>query len=190
MEAQRQASQAAITSALQSVAGIELPIDSWVRAVDFKYSLQPLSTKGSVAGVGGRFNYGGNIDPWKYPPFNALYLGEDEETAYREKFGLARSKRVAGLQPHELALRKPNYVIVRVRGLASNIFDLTEKNVEPFIDAVSRLILFDSTKGDKRCLALFPQQLEGSTSFIELADEAPVECVHRRIDGVSWRDYV
>ena len=42
-------------------------------------------------------------------------------------------------------------------------------------------ILYRSTKGSGRCLAVFPEQL-ASGSFVELADAAPVAVQHTRLD--------
>lgn len=254
LEAQRRAFISAIVGALQLARPLELRFDDWVRIVDYRYSLDPLSAKGSTTGVGGRFNYGANIDPMSFPPFSALYLAQTEATAYREKFGLEQGARVEGLEAHELALRKNNFTVVRVRGAVSNIFDLTDaQNVKPFVKAISsftiktkmgrmpwaakmgtlnpivdietfyrsvyhsawegwprqhsipangqefgRLVLeagfegirYDSTKGDGQCLVLFPRQLTGSSSYVELAGDVPPECVQRRLDASTWKTLV
>src|SRR5687767_8560497 len=57
--------------------------DDWQRAVKFKYSLDPLSVKGSLSDPGGRFNIGA-IDTTRFPPFPALYLASDKDTALQE----------------------------------------------------------------------------------------------------------
>jgi hypothetical protein len=45
-------------------------------------------------------------------------------------------------------------------------------------------ILYRSTKGSKRCLAVFPDALT-SGSFVELADPAPSAVRHTRLDVES-----
>ena len=54
---------------------------NWQRAVKYKYSLVPLSAKGSLADPGGRFNVGA-IDASRFPMFAALYLASDKKTAF------------------------------------------------------------------------------------------------------------
>ena len=48
-------------------------------------------------------------------------------------------------------------------------------------------ILYQSTKGPGRCVAVFPDRLH-NTSFVELADAAPPEVRHRRSDADSAID--
>ncbi len=76
---------------------------AWQRAVKYKYSLAPLSTKGSLVDPGGRFNIGA-IDPSRFPLFPALYLASDKKTALAELLG--RDGPVDSLTPEELALTK------------------------------------------------------------------------------------
>jgi hypothetical protein len=58
----------------------------WQRIVRYKYSLVPLSTKGSLVDPGGRFNVG-DIDRARYPAFPALYIASDKGTALAEVLG-------------------------------------------------------------------------------------------------------
>lgn len=51
-------------------------------------------------------------------------------------------------------------------------------------------IRYDSTKGDGQCLVLFPRQLTGSSSYVELAGDVPPECVQRRLDASTWKTLV
>lgn len=55
----------------------------WQRVVRFKYSVEPLSLTGSLMDPGGRFNIG-DINPAHFPPFPALYIASDKETATQE----------------------------------------------------------------------------------------------------------
>ena len=50
------------------------------------------------------FSPGNDLDPDTLSPFPALYLAQDAETAFREKFQLPSTGRVDGLRPEELAL--------------------------------------------------------------------------------------
>lgn len=57
--------------------------DGWQRQVKYKYSLTPLSPRGSLFEPGGRFNIP-NMNPEQIPPFPALYIGEDKQTTLQE----------------------------------------------------------------------------------------------------------
>lgn len=48
-------------------------------------------------------------------------------------------------------------------------------------------ILYLSKFTGKKCLALFPKNFIGTSSFIELNDEVPHEKVPKRIDATNWR---
>lgn len=63
----------ALKSSLREVAA-PFEFSAWQRAVKYRYSLAPLSTKGSLVDPGGRFNIGA-IDPSRFPLFPALLLG-------------------------------------------------------------------------------------------------------------------
>jgi hypothetical protein len=106
---------------------------NWQRAVKYKYSLDPLSAKGSLTDPGGRFNVG-RIDPVRYPVFAALYVASDKGTALAELLG--REENVASLTPEELALTKPASVtIVSVSGKLESVLDIRERStLTPFVN--------------------------------------------------------
>lgn len=92
----------------------------------YKYSDVPLSCVGSFKWVGGRFNYGVDIDETRFAPFPALYLAEDPETGFREMNGLVRETQRAGLTGKELTLCTESGIAwVPVRGKVYNVFDVT-----------------------------------------------------------------
>jgi len=98
----------------------------WQRAVKYKYSLNPLSTQGSLSDPGGRFNIG-TIDTTRYPPFSALYLASDKGTALAELLG--RDGGGGSLTPEELALTKAESVAaVSVSGILESALDIRERN--------------------------------------------------------------
>lgn len=101
----------------------------WQRVVDYKFSTDPLSAKGSILNdPGGRFNIG-NLDETRFPKFAALYFAEERETAYKEKFGLYREIKVSGLTADDLAFTNLNSVsIIVVRGELTGVLDLTNIN--------------------------------------------------------------
>ena len=131
LEGQRAARQKEIRAALQSVEAVRVPIDDWCRIANFKYALTALSPAGSLTHVGGRFNFGRDIDEARFPPFPALYIAEDFETAYREYHGLSKGATVGGLTPEELSLEKPgSFAVLKLEGFVSNVFDLTTVEFE------------------------------------------------------------
>ena len=97
----------------------------WQRIVTYSFSLEPLSTKGSILNdLGGRFNIG-DIDSTRFPRFGALYLAEDRETAFKEKFGLSQDEKHKGLTAEELSLTSNESIsIVNLRGEIFQVLDL------------------------------------------------------------------
>jgi len=101
----------------------------WQRAVKYKYCLEPLSLKGSLNDPGGRFNIGA-IDTARFPPFPALYLASDKNTALHELLGQVSGKENSELTPFEIALTAPDSVtIVRVNGELEQVLDLTAEGI-------------------------------------------------------------
>jgi hypothetical protein len=88
---------------------------------------------GSLTDVGGRFNVGRDVDKAMGNPWPALYLGENFETAFREKFQLTKLESVEGLCPEELALCGPDsFSKVLLDGSIERVFDL---NMSGILDA-------------------------------------------------------
>ncbi|MFM8901045.1 MAG: RES family NAD+ phosphorylase [Burkholderiales bacterium] len=126
-----------LIAALQQVPPISISGGSWCRIVSYRYSLQPLSCAGSLQSVGGRFNAGADLDETPLNPWPALYLAQDYETAFREKFQMPSDHVVEGLKPHELALEpgaSHSTVLLRVR--LNRVFDMTATNA---FDAVAQV---------------------------------------------------
>lgn len=125
LESLRAVHKEKITIALTSAQLSRLDVKGWIRIVDYKYSLEPLSAIGSLY-VSGRFNVGRDVDPDVFPAFPALYVAEDYDTAYAEKFTAGQQNLGSeGLAGHELALRKPaSFSSVAVKGVLYNVFDL------------------------------------------------------------------
>ena len=103
---QRKQIREGLNGALREAANA-FEFSGWQRVVKYRYSLDPLSTKGSLADPGGRFNVGA-IDPRRYPMFPALYLAADKGTALAEVLG--RDTSANSLTPEELALTKPDSI--------------------------------------------------------------------------------
>lgn len=125
LEPQRQRHHEAMITALQCVAPASLTFSRWTRLVTWRYSTNPLSAAGSLLGYGGRFNIGCDVDKTMRAPWPSLYLGENFETAYREKFQLDRGDRIDGLSPEELALHPGNsFTALCLDGQLERVFDV------------------------------------------------------------------
>lgn len=126
VEPARRRLRSRLLQALQQTGGLSIDIPNWARIVTYQYSLQPLSCAGSLQSVGGRFNAGYELDDNTLLPWPALYLAEDFETAFREKFQLASTDLTDGLKPNELALEHAvAHTTLFVSGHLANVFDMT-----------------------------------------------------------------
>ena len=144
-EALRATKRQELLDALQHVAPVDQNINGWARVVTYQYSLMPLSSRGSITGIGGRFNYGQDLDVTTLPLFNALYIASDVDTAYCEYFG---KQRVNGLSGFELSLQdEDSFSTFMLEGQVVNLFDLTNtKNLNPFIDIAKNFVLESELK--------------------------------------------
>lgn len=232
----------------------ELHFTGWLRIVDYQFSLEPLSCSGSLRSYGGRFNAGKEIDAGTLKPWSALYIAENFETAFREKFQIKSSDLVDGLTPDELALEPGNsHSNVSLEGKLFRVFDMTsEQSLKQIAQVLRRIkmparakelqkqlkiptatllmvstakqvydmalnnnwrtlpvqfglpakshdlaelvraagfeaILYQSTQGPGKCLAVFPDLLD-ERSYIEIIGEVPKELKHRRLDSSSAKD--
>ena len=249
LEPRRQADEGRLLDALRSRALTRFTFENWSRITDYRFALEPLSVAGSLKGVGGRFNVGSGLSPGAFPAFPALYIAEDYDTAFRERFGLPATRTASPLSSHEWALRRPDsFVQTRLRGAIEQVIDIADTEaLRPFTDILrnyptpkgvnqrarrlslrptwlirspltlqrqlchpnwrmlpmqfdlpsnsqifGRLaaaaglhaILYPSARQKgANCLALFPQNWRGSTSFIEVSDLHPGEARLTRLDG-------
>jgi hypothetical protein len=55
------------------------------------------------------------------------------------------------------------------------------------IEAGFEGVLYPSSKGAGKCVALFPEVLVNSESYVELSDPAPARLSHRRLDSTTCR---
>ena len=259
LESARQTHGPALIDALRAGASGPFEFDDWSRIVDYRHSLAPLSTAGSVKSEGGRFNIGRKLSPGAFTPFPALYVAEDYATAYRERFGQAPEATTSGsngLTSTELALRSPgSFTQVRVRGRVDLVLDVGDPAaLKSFVEvirsfqlpaavtslarrialrrapwlvrstvALQRQLLhrnwrmlpmhydlpancqvfgrFASAAGlhavrypsarqeGRQCLALFPQNWSGTSSFVEVADAVPPEARLVRLDALTGAGY-
>lgn len=252
LESLRKLHQSKLREALQASTPVSVELDRWVRIMDYQYSMEPLSTVGSLYS-GGRFNIGRDLNPGQFTPYPALYVAENHETAYAEKFGMAISEQRDGLSGHELALRKPtSYTSVNVSGALNNLFDVGRAvNFTKFVAIINKFkmpdelkvlarkvgikqpwlitktsmlkqgllakdwkawpsqlqipanpqvlgrlimdagfegMIYPSTKGKGRCVAIFIENFDGTDSYLQLADAPPKGATCTRLDSQTWRD--
>jgi hypothetical protein len=180
LEGQRAAHQSKLIEALRSIAGIAVDLSGWGRALQYKYSDTPLSCVGSLKWVGGRFNYGVDIDSSRYAPFPALYLAEDMETGLREMQGLTRDNTRNGLNSSELDLCAKNGVAwASVSGKVSNIFDLTHKDsLKGVAEIIATFKLSKTVRDTEKKLSIVPLRLIATAE--ELFNSFMVE---------NWREF-
>ena len=112
----------------------------WVRIVSYKYTLESLSGQGSVLSVpGGRFNIG-DIDKMRFPAFPALYIAEDFETSFREKFCLSKDEKQGGLSSLDLALAgKEPITTVYIGGNVESVLDINSNSSLRLLPILSRV---------------------------------------------------
>lgn len=138
VEPQRQRHHAELIGALRSVPCAPMDFAGWVRMVTLRYADAPLAAAGSLKNFGGRFNIGADIDNAIRSPWPALYIASDQETAYREKFGMAKDDRIDGLSAEELALTLGgSYSAIRLDGHLELVFDLAQERA---LDPVCRVL--------------------------------------------------
>ena len=119
-----------------------LEFENWQRVVDYQYSLHPLSAKGSILNpFGGRFNIG-DIDPTKYTIFAGLYLAENREIAYKEKYDLFKSAPTDGLSAEELQLTSvSSTTIVNVNGKINSVLRIDKLTLKKFFNLIKKIKL-------------------------------------------------
>lgn len=127
MAGQRQTRHGELLEALKSAVIANHELDNWVRLITWQYSYNPYSSTGSLLNGGGRFNYGQMIDSTRETPFPALYVSEDLDTAYREKFGVTKNAGRGALDALDLALTpKASTTNVYLRGTIYDLVDITK----------------------------------------------------------------
>ncbi len=129
---------------------------NWHRVITYKYSNNPLSAHGSLVNdPGGRFNIG-DIDQIKFPAFPALYIAEDYETAYREKFQMPQNANFNGLTSDELALNKSmSNADLLLEGEINTVVDLSnKKQLQKFYEMIKVIKLSKELENEAKELEL------------------------------------
>jgi hypothetical protein len=154
---QRRKIREELNSALRNAAA-SFQFSAWQRVVRYKYSLDPLSAKGSLVDPGGRFNVGA-IDATRYPMFPALYLAGDKGTALAEVLG--REKNVGSFTPEQLALTKPDSIsALSVTGRLDAVVDIRiSTKLSKFVNLIEDFRLSRSLVAEARRLGWWPLRL-------------------------------
>jgi hypothetical protein len=176
LEQQRSEHSEEIQRALLKAAVGPFSFRSWQRIVDFKYTLHPLSARGSLlTDPGGRFNIG-DLDQSKFTPFPALYLASDHTTALSEKFCPPGESK--GLTAQDFALRPmTSYSSVQVRGEIESVVDLRDpRRLESFVEIIRSFVVPSDLP--KRARSLGVQLPRIITSVDELV---------AALTAVNWR---
>lgn len=123
--------------------------EKWQRAVKYKYANEPFSAAGSLTDPGGRFNIG-DINPSQFPPFPALYLASDKDTALQELLSqkIDPKQGIPKIGPLDFALTSHDSIaIVSLSGDIDSIINLKEpKDLQPFVDLIKDFSVPDSLK--------------------------------------------
>jgi hypothetical protein len=161
LERQRAARYEELCVALRAAPACEVSVDGWVRVTDWRWSLTPLSPAGSLKGIGGRLNIGGDLDRARGQAFPCLYIAQDIETAYREYFGGPLTSRSSKLTLSELALRRTtSFVTFSLRGQLEQVFDLRVRSgLTAFAKIIAAFDLSSDTKKFAQRMQLSPRAL-------------------------------
>lgn len=169
LEGQRAANADALIDAVRLGVTGPFTFKDWARIVDWRYSTEPLSMAGSVRRDGGRFNIGATLNPATYSPFPALYLAEDFETAYRERFGLKRTSAVGGLTAEEVTLRRmTSFTHVKLQGSIDAIIDIGRPEaLKAIVSVIARFKIPKNVLSMARAMGLRPPGLIRTTAGLQ-----------------------
>jgi hypothetical protein len=175
LEPERRRRRPELLRALQNTSAEPLQLENWVRIVDHRWTLYPLSATGSLTSIGGRFNAGTEIDSQTFSPWPSLYLASDHATAYREKFQIEAGQLVEGLSPEELALSHgQSHTTVFLNGKLSRVFPLSAATLEPVARVLGKIKMPERAEQIKKKLKFMPNDLRMMTTGKQLHDAAAV----------------
>jgi hypothetical protein len=136
----------------------EFTFESWTRIVDVRYLGDPLSPLGSIRRPeGGRFNIG-DLNSAVFREFPALYIAEDYEAAFSERFPDQNAVAAGGLTPTQLALvRDQDIAKVTVRGVLRSVLDVTDTaSLKPFVALIYSFVISRHVKAMAAQLKMRP----------------------------------
>lgn len=152
-----------ILDVMWSARTVNLEMTNASRIVDAIYQTHPLCSVGSISEPpGGRFNFA-MISSY-FQDFQALYIANDYETAFRERF-----KETTGtLTANELALRPINsFTHVRLNVRLDNCLDVrSKKTLEPLAELLSKIKATPEHRAQARKLGLgIPVTLQNASEL-------------------------
>ncbi len=167
LERQRAQHHKALCAALQSIPPIIVPVDSWGRVTDWRWSSSPLSPIGSIKLTGGRFNIGQQPDRARGQHFPAIYAASTYATAMSEYLQYSATN-TGRLSIFDLALRnEKSFTTFALRGHIDRALDLrTHSHLQPFVDIISKFTLNKDTVRRGRLHKIPPRALVKSTSIL------------------------
>src|SRR5882724_6599603 len=149
LELQRTTHHEALCVALESIEPTAVTLDPpWCRITDWTWNLTPLSSAGSVKGIGQRFNIGVDLDRARGQAFPCLYLAQDEKTAQLEKFGPLEHGSGGTLSTYDFALRTPeSFVTFALTGHVDAVLDVRSHGpLNAFAKIIQRFSISAETK--------------------------------------------
>jgi hypothetical protein len=179
LERQRRGCRTELLEALRFKSAPRLNVAGWVRIVEYRYCHTPLSAAGSLRGIGGRFNIGQDLGTaLGIAPWPALYVAQDFETAYREKYQIRTSRDTSGLTPEELALQDPDsFLVAYLQGELHSVLNLSDlAALKPFCQKIGTFELPRRVAALARQLGFKRPQLVRSPAAL-----------HRLILSPLWR---
>lgn len=169
LERQRRGCRADLLEALRFKSAPTLDLQDWVRIVDFRYCLTPLSAAGSLRNIGARFNVGQDLaSAVGIAAWPALYAAQNFETAFREKFQISASRLAAGLTPEELALQdRDSFLVAFLQGEMRTVLDLSDAEaLKPFCKKIGAFEVPRRALALARKLGIQPPQLVRNPSML------------------------
>ena len=175
LEPERRRLRQDLLKALQAIEPVARDLENWARIVPYRWTLHPLSAAGSLTGDGGRFNPGTELDGVAYPAWPALYLAEDQPTAFREKFQIPQGSTTEGLTPEELSLSHGHsYSTVSLNGKLTRIFPLTPETLAPISRVFAKIKMPAPAERIKSKLKIRKEDLRMLTTGKQLHDAVAV----------------
>lgn len=180
LEAQRVTHYNALCAALRTIRPISVTLDPhWYRVTDWTWTNTPLSSAGSLKGIGQRFNIGRDLDRARGQAFPCLYIAQDEATARIEKFGVPRPGSATKLSTYDYALRSPDaFTTFPLQGHVDMVLDLREyRALKSFVEIIKRFRVSSDTSAYGKRHGFPPRRL--ITTTFEL---------HKRVlSAAQWR---
>lgn len=167
-----------IKNALLEAAERNFLFKHWQRVVKYKYALEPFSISGSLTDPGGRFNIG-DIKPSQFPPFPALYIASDKNTALQE---LLSQQIIAGQENRafDFALANPASVTnISISGNLDSIINLRKQDkLQHFVNLIKDFTISGHLKETAKKIGFPPPDL--------------IKTVPKLIDALlvpNWREW-